>query len=110
MTVAYIPTYSDPFYTLTSTLDGVTYLLTFDYNQRCDCWYLSVATEEGDDIYNGIKLVCDWPLLHKCADTRAPAGELMCWSNTTDKSPARLGDLVAGGRCQLIYIDASDMP
>lgn len=105
-----IPTDNAPFYTQTTTLDGVTYLLTFTYNQRCDCWYLSVDTEEGDRIYDGIKLVCQWPLLHKCADPRAPAGELLCWSTTNDQSPARLNDLLPGGRCQLGYIDQSDMP
>lgn len=110
MSIGTIPTGDDPFYTLSSTLDGVTYLLTFTYNQRCDCWYLSVATEEGDDIYDGMKLVCGWPLLNKCADPRAPAGELMCWSNSTDDSPARLEDLVPGGRCELLYIDAIELP
>lgn len=110
MSVGAIPTGADPFYAQTTTLEGVTYLLTFAYNERCDCWYLSIATEEGDDIYDGMKLVCGWPLLHKCADTRAPAGELICWSNSLDQSPARLNDLVDGGRCQLLYISSDDLP
>lgn len=111
MAVWIIPTGNDPFYSQTTTLEGVTYLLTFTYNERCDCWYLSVDTEEGEPIYDGIKLVCQWPLLQKCADTRLPPGELLCWSNSPgDTSPAKLNDLADGGRCQLMYIDSSDMP
>ena len=111
MTTAIIPTptATQPFWSETVALDGTTYLLTFNYNQRCDCWYLSVGTNDGSDIVNGLKILSNWPLLKHCADNRLPMGEIVCFSTTLDVTPARLADLEVGGRCQLTYIPSTDL-
>lgn len=98
------------FYSMTTTLEGTSYLLAFAYNQRCDCWLLSIATAEGEDIVNGIKILANWPLLRKVADPRMPQGELFAYSNTSDASPPRFADLAPGGRCQLLYISSDLLP
>lgn len=91
-------------YTQTTTLDGSTFNLYFQFNQRCQCWYLSVADASGVDIYNGVKLVCGIPLLRKCRDPRRPAGALMVISATSNQAPPGLYDLIPGsGRCTLVY-------
>lgn len=92
-------------WTQTSTLEGVTYFLTFQWNQRVAAWYMSVADSANVDIYNGVKLICGVGLLKKCADPRAPPGVLLVLSATSDNSPPGLSDLLPGsGRCTLFYI------
>ena len=110
MTIQTIPTFSEPFYTEMSTIEGVSYLLSFAYAQREACWYLSIADANGVDIYNGIKLIVGNRLLKKCRDPRRPPGEFIVLSGTTDLSPPGLKDLVAGaGRCTLYYVTSDVM-
>ena len=105
MAILLVPTDSTgaPSYVQTSTFEGTQYVLQFDYNQRCASWYLSVADTLGVDIYNGVKLVCNFPLLSKCKDPRRPPGSLFVFSATVDLSPASQWDLLPGGRCSLVY-------
>jgi hypothetical protein len=98
----------NPFSTQTTTLDGVPFLLSFAYSQRECCWYLSLATVDGDPIWGAVKLVCSWPLFKACADARKPAGDLIVISSTQDLSPPGLNDLQPGGRCALMYVTAAD--
>ena len=101
------PPTPNAFWTQTTTFEGVTFLLTFQYNQRCSCWYLSIADASNVDIVNGIKLVCGMSLLKKCADPRQPAGALLVLSATADSSTPGLNDLLPGvGRCTLYYISS----
>jgi hypothetical protein len=99
-----VPTFSDDSYVQQTTLEGTTYTMQFDFNQRCACWYMHLADQDGVDIYNGVKLVTGFSLLRKCKDPRAPAGALFVNSSTADLSPPDLFDLVPGGRCQLMYL------
>jgi hypothetical protein len=111
VTIQTIPTYADPFWVQSTTLEGTTFILSFDYNQRCDCYYLSVQDSEGNDIYDGVKIVCDLPLLRTCADKdRAPVGELWALSLNGDNSTPRLGELAPGGRVVLLYITSNLLP
>jgi hypothetical protein len=104
MTVQLVPTTNNSFYAQTTTLEGTPYLLSFAYSQREDCWYLSIADSNAVDIYNGIKLICNNPLLFKCKDPRRPPGDFVVISSTTDIDPPGLNDLVPNaGRCQLMY-------
>lgn len=110
MSVQIIPTTADPFYSQLVTLEGTAYLLSFQYNQRENTWYMSVADAEGNDIYNGIKLVCSWPLTRQCADPNMPQGEFMVISSTADTSPPGLSDLQPSGRCVLNYFTSDELP
>jgi|GEM_PF-5089243 uncharacterized protein DUF6983 len=105
MTILVAPTANNAFYQIQSTLEGVTFNFSFQFNQRCCCWYMSIADANGVDIYNGVKLICYQALLRKCVDPRAPAGDFLVISATTDDSPPMLNDLLPGtGRCSLLYI------
>jgi hypothetical protein len=104
-----IPTSADPFCTQTTTLDGTPYVLTFAFNARAACFYLSLATLDGEPVASGLKLVCQWNLLLKCASPLRPPGMLLVVSNTNDNSTPGLGDLVPGGRCQLVYLPAANV-
>jgi hypothetical protein len=99
-----VPTFSDASWSQSTTFEGVKYQLQFDFNQRCSSWYLSLADQDGVDIYNGVKLMCSRYLLRKCRDPRRPPGELLCLSSTNDTSPPTMLDLLPGsGRCTLVY-------
>src|ERR1700735_88143 len=96
------PDGTTPVYSETVALDGTPYLLEFNFNQRCACWYLSLQTIDGDDIADGLKLVVGWNLLIKCASPNRPPGWLFVLSNTPDSSTPGLDDLNPnGGRCLL---------
>jgi len=51
-----LPTKDQPFLELSMSLDGQTYLMTFDWNSRTDRWSLALRTENGDAILNGALL------------------------------------------------------
>jgi len=105
MTVQLIPCFSDASWQTSITLEGVTYGMQMDFNQRSAAWYLSLADASGVDIYNGVKVVTGFPsLLSKCKDPRAPAGWIFCVSATSDGSPPQQYELLAGARCSLCYM------
>lgn len=97
----------DPFYTQTSELDGVDYILIFRYNQREKCFYLSLQTSEEIEIVSGLKLVCDVPLLAFHRNANTPAGELFIFSAETNTDPPDIGELGEGKRCTLVYFPAT---
>ena len=110
MSTVAIPT--DPtllFWSQTTTLDGVPYLLTFRYNSREQVYYLMIQSSDASTTYlQGVKLVPSYPLLRGAGLN--PPGELCvaCYSSTDDSPPA-LGELGAGLRCELLYIEAADV-
>jgi hypothetical protein len=93
------------FWTQTTALDGVSYVLTFRYNSREQCYYLSIDSQDGSTNYvNGLKLVSNYLLLREVS---TPPGELVVLA-IGDDSPARVGDF-GGGRCALYYIAQADV-
>lgn len=108
MAVLLIPTTSDPFYEQVTNLDGTDYVLRFKYNQRENCWYLTVGLPDGTDLVRGIKLVCHWPLLRRFTDERLPLGELVVISNTDDDSPPGLEELGEDLRTELTYFSREE--
>lgn len=110
MTVQVVPTAADPHYSQATTLEGTTFQLFFDYSERQACWYLSIATVDGELLCAGLKLVCYWPLTRKVADNRMPQGELFVFPSSSDTSTPGLNDFAPGGRCTLVYVPSTDMP
>jgi hypothetical protein len=95
-----------PFWTQTTTLDGVPYLLNFRFNSREQCYYLNISSADATiDYVIGMKIVSNFFLLRPWT---TPPGEMMCIAQGDD-SPPGLGDMADGGRCKLIYIEATDL-
>lgn len=96
------------FWSQTTTLDGVAYLLTFQYNTRESCYYLQIQSADGSTTYaQGIKLVANYPLLRTYA---TPPGELFVQStDPTNDGPPALGELGDGQRCSLLYVPETDL-
>lgn len=112
MSTLLVPTFENPFYDQITSLEGTDYLLTFQYNQREECWYLSISNAAGVLQVAGLKLVQGWPLLGgRFAGREIPPGELIVMTNDeSDDSPPGLTELGEGKRCELIYFTADELP
>lgn len=109
MSVFTIPTFDDPFYDQVTDLDGTDYLLEFRYNQRENCWYLSISLQDETPLVTGIKLVCNVNLTGRVADHRMPLGVLMAVANNPDDSTPGMGELGVDKRVTLCYLDAQEV-
>lgn len=111
MGVQAIATSSAPFFYQTTSLDGVSYGLRFQYNQREACYYLSIVdTALGQDIISGVKLVTGYYLIRRYAGgdiVGLPPGELLIIPNSTSDIPADVGQLGIGNAFTLYYLDAT---
>lgn len=109
MSIQSLRTFEDPFYTMTTTLDGSDYLLEFRYNQREAAWYFNISLTDGSLLVAGVKVVCNRSLLKRFADVRLPPGVLVAFANTTDHSVPGLADLGEDRRATLMYYSASEL-
>lgn len=95
-------------WTQTTALDGVDFVLTFDWNQRMGRWMLHVATSGGAAIRTGMILNLDEQLLRGVTGTTRPRGEIYVHDTTgaRDLDPG-FSDL--GARFLLLYLDAAEL-
>ena len=56
-TLFVMPTFTDPFYTIKTDLDGQEYIFDFAFNTRENCWYLRISDTNENEIRSDIKLV-----------------------------------------------------
>lgn len=103
-------TFTDPFYRMTTSLDGRDYVFEFRHNQREDSWYFSIYLPDGTLLVAGVKVVCNIPLLRKFSDSRLPQGLLVALSKTQDTSPPGIEALGEEGRVTLIYASPEEIP
>jgi hypothetical protein len=110
MAIHELPTFEDPFYTITMTLDGQPYVFDFRFNQREESWYVSISLEDGTELTKGIKILCGVDLLWRCVDHRKPPGLLTAISSAEgDKTHPRLDELGPGKRVTLFYFDKAEI-
>lgn len=108
MSSVVIPTFSAPFYEQTTRLEGREYRLQFRYSQSTDRWWLNILEEDLTPLVQGIKLVTGADLFRPYSYNPAmPPGKLLVFPQGADDSPPGLNDLAEGGRCMLIYVEAS---
>ncbi len=108
MSLLTIPTGNDPYSVQRTTLEGVDYVLSFDYSSRENVWYLTIADSSSNVLATGIKIVTNYPLTYRLSTVGIPPGRLFCWSKTEDDSPAGLDDLLPDGRCALAYLTSDE--
>jgi hypothetical protein len=103
-----LPSYEDPFYSITIPLDGRDFVFDFRYNQREQVWYFSIDLPDGTRLITGVKVVCNTPLIYK-QDERLPPGVLMAISKDADDTPASLLELGPGKRVELTYATEDEL-
>ena len=95
-------------WTQRTALDGVDFLLRFDWFQRDGHWRLSISDASGAAIRSGVVLVVDTPLLWGVVDARRPPGELAV-VDTTGVNDVDPGFSDLGARFTLLYATAAEM-
>lgn len=95
-------------WTQTTALDGVDFVLTFDWNQRMGRWTLTLADAGGTVLRAGMVLVVNTRLLRGLVTPGRPAGELTV-VDTLGRGDADPGFADLGARFQLAYLDAEEM-
>lgn len=105
-----IPTYSDPFYEVVTSLDGTPYRFEFRYNQREDRWHFSLGTVGSEWLIVGVKVAIGADLLRGLTHPLRPAGILIATSSSSPPRDPGLLDLIEGGDGALVYFPASEVP
>ena len=71
------------------SMTGVTYQLTFEWNTRLAAWYFSIATQDGQPILVGQKILPLVDLTTRHKDNRLPDGTIVCLSTDSQRRPGR---------------------
>ena len=110
MAIHRIPTSTDPelpHYVQRTALEGTTYVLRIDWNQREQRWYLRISDEDGNVLAGDVKVVANWPLLRRHRDERLPPGSIMAIDQSGKGEDPGLTEL--GERVLLLYFDAEEL-
>lgn len=103
-----LPVHSDePHYTFQVELDGATYGFEFLWNPICPGWVLSIYTGDDQPILTGLRVVVDWPLTGRFADSRLFPGALMAVDTTGQQLDPARDDF--GSRVLLRYFTAAEL-
>lgn len=102
-----IPVATDtPLYTERVTLDGIEYLIKFDWNDRENRWYMGLFTVTGEPLAVGIKVLANWPLLRRFTGENMPPGVLIAADlSSQNGEPPTYAEL--GTRVKLLYYPAN---
>lgn len=94
-------------YSFEIELDQVTFVFSFEWNDRDLGWYMSIADVNGTALLDGRRIINDYPLTDIYKDPRLPAGSLMAIDTSGLGTEPGLREL--GDRVQLIYISAAEL-
>jgi hypothetical protein len=92
-----------PWYEYETDLEGQTYALEFEWNDREGTWHLNIKDASGNLLAAGIRVVTGYPLLAGRNDPRLPPGQIEAVDTTgAGQDPGRM-DL--GSRVKLLYVE-----
>ena len=87
------------------TLEQSVYELRLVHNAREDRWYLDIRDAEGSPIRLGLKLISQWPVTARIADSRRPPGEILVLDTTGQDYDGGLNDLLE--RLAFVYEESA---
>ncbi len=88
-----------------TALDGVEYVLAFDWNDRAGAWFFSLAATDETAILSGKKITVDTDLLGGVTDPARPPGQLVCFEVSGRPDDPGLDDL--GASHELCYVTST---
>ena len=92
----------------TVTLDGTQYQIRMLWNDRGGYWTLSLRSDSGASLLEGVKAVPDYPLLHPYRGTGIPPGELMVVTLDTTLQIVGRTDF-ASSKAMLVYVTEAEL-
>lgn len=103
-----IPAYTNtPHYQIRVQLEGVDYLLRFDWSAREGRFYMSIYDQDETPLLFNVKVLANASLItRKHYDDRLPPGEIMAVDTESGGIPPSLDDF--GERVQLYYFESSE--
>lgn len=97
-----------PFFGFSVELEGITYRLSFRWNDRPEQWVIDVLDGEGNALVQGVRGVIDVPLLQRFGPRDdLPPGWLMLLDSSGRGLDAALDDL--GSRVELYYLTSDQV-
>lgn len=87
-------------------LDGQSWILRFDWNNRAEAWYLTISTIEEVEVVGGIKIVLGMELLKATGRENIPPGALYANAITPVD---RVGKNDIPAAVELIYIPEAEL-
>jgi hypothetical protein len=88
-------------------LDGVEYLLRFQWLEREMAWYMQFLDQDGVELAVGVRIVVDYPFLRRFKDPRLPPGTLIALDTSLQRKEIEASDEL-GDRVKLVYITVDD--
>lgn len=103
-----IPLFNLPVYREEVTLDNVSYILDFIWNERTEQWALNLLQSDETPIAEGIKLVLEYELFDVFKTLpNMPPGELFCVDNTGEETKITRNNL--GDTVELVYVPEAEI-
>jgi hypothetical protein len=98
-------------YVQRTTMDGVDYLLRFQFNQRLGRWFVDVRDVEENPIAMGLPLVVNYEIGRWVVDERWLAGRLATLDQeaANDQEARDPGLIDLGARVLLSYLEAAEL-
>lgn len=102
-----IPTREDPRYSIEIELDGSSFFLDFEWNDRAESWFLDILNADRVMLLAGVRVVVGFPLINRYRDPRLPKGDLTAIVTSGSDLDPKFTDL--GDRVQLLYTPIDEM-
>lgn len=108
MATLQIPTRTDlAIYSISVDLEGETFKLDFQFNEREGFWYFDLMDVDEVLIRAGVKVVTGWSLTRLISDARRPPGEITIIDTADLDREAGIEDL--GTEVLMLYAEAEDV-
>lgn len=105
--IVHIPTSSTlASYTQRTTLDGVEYVLRFEWMERSSSWFVKLSDREENELTGFIPITLELDLLRLHHSTEGvPRGPLIALDHSDTKTRPGFAEL--GGRVRLVYVEGT---
>ena len=102
-----IPTRSDlAAYSFQITLDGDIFIFAFRWNTEGEYWTFDILDFASNPLIVGVKVVINYPLIHRYASDLLPKGEILAVDGSAKLE--RIGREDLGNVVQLVYLTQAE--